>query len=204
MNRYTVIALVVGLAVGGIIGYQAGSSSAPPPPVMAAPVPPSAGIPAMPGAPVPVPQGGVDAQQRIAGLQSVVARDPKNVRAWISLGNDYFDTHQAQKAVEAYGRALELEPNNADVLTDQGVMFRELKQFDKAIANFQKAAQVDPRHVQSLFNLGVVYAYDLKDTAKAEKAWNEVVQRNPMSPQATQAQQAIADLRASPPGQAKK
>ncbi len=202
MNRYTLIALIVGLAVGGLIGYQAGSSSAPPPAIIAAPVPPSAGIPTMPGAPVA--QGGVDAQQRIAGWQSVVARDPKNVRAWISLGNDYFDTHQAQKAVEAYSRALELDPNNADVLTDQGVMYRELKQFDKAIANFQKAAQVDPRHVQSLFNLGVVYAYDLKDAAKAEKVWNEVVQRNPMSPQATQAQQAIADLRASPPGQAKK
>jgi Tfp pilus assembly protein PilF len=195
MNRYTLLGLAVGLVVGVFVGYQAGSSSAPAPAAMGG-MPPQ-----MPGAPGQLPpqmQGGGDPQlqARIASLQSVVARDPKNVQAWIQLGNDYFDMRQPQKAIEAYGRALELKPNDPDVLTDQGVMYRDLGQFDKAVENFQKANQAVPQHVQSLFNLGVVYANDLKQPKKAEEAWTKVLQLAPQSPQGQQAQQALQQLRA--------
>jgi cytochrome c-type biogenesis protein CcmH/NrfG len=140
----------------------------------------------------------MDLERRIAVSQQIVARDPKNVQAWIQLGNDYFDTHRARESVEAYGKALELDPGNPDVLTDQGVMYRELKQFDKALANFKKASQLKPDHVQSLFNIGVVYENDLKDSAKALQAWERVVQAAPASPQAADARRAIAELKARP------
>jgi cytochrome c-type biogenesis protein CcmH/NrfG len=200
VRRNTVIALIVGLAIGGLLGYQAGSAgrvmreerAAP----MAAPAMPPEGTAPAPAQP---PGGSLEASQRISAGEAIVARDPKNVRAWISLGNDYFDTHQSKKAIEAYGRALELEPNNPDVLTDQGVMYREAGMYDKAVANFQKANQVNPKHVQSLFNLGVVYSSDLKDNAKAEKAWKKVLEIAPDSPQAQQAREALARLGGTPP-----
>jgi tetratricopeptide (TPR) repeat protein len=125
-----------------------------------------------------------------------VARDPKNVQAWIQLGNDFFDSQQAQKAIEAYGRALELKPNDADVITDQGIMYRALGQYDKAVANFDRANKVVPTHVQSLYNKGVVYAHDLKDPKKAMEAWNRVIQIAPQSDQARQARQGIDELKA--------
>jgi predicted TPR repeat methyltransferase len=195
VNRYTWIALAVGLAVGALLGYQAGSAgrvitdSGASAPLPTMPGGMGGGMPAM-----PPPGGGPEAQQRISAGEAIVARDPKNVRAWIQLGNDYFDTHQQKKAIEAYGRALELEPNNPDVLTDQGVMYREAGMFDKAVANFEKANQAAPKHVQSLFNLGVVYANDLHDTDKAVKAWKKVIETAPGSPQAAQAQDALNHL----------
>ena len=97
--------------------------------------------------------------------------------------------------MDAYAKALALKPDNADVLTDQGVMYRKLQAFDKAIANFQRAHQVDPRHVQSVYNLGVVYAFDLKDQAKAIAAWNRVIEVSPQSSQAAQARQNIQELK---------
>ncbi|ACG74292.1 Tetratricopeptide TPR_2 repeat protein [Anaeromyxobacter sp. K] len=208
MNRNTVIALVVGLVVGFLIGQLASRrDQVTSVPVVAAP----AGTPAMPpggmgGLPAPMPSPGasMDLQARITAAEQIVAKDPRNVRAWIQLGNDYFDSRQAQKAVEAYGRALELEPNTPDVLTDQGVMYRDLGNFDKAIANFKKANEVDPKHVQSLFNLGVVYLHDLQDADKAAKAWNQVISAAPTSPQAQQAQQALTQLKANPPPPRKK
>ena len=145
-----------------------------------------------------VPETGA-VQQRIAAEERLVAQNPKDVQAWIALGNDYFDTNQSQRAVDAYAKALALQPDNADVLTDQGVMYRKLQAFDKAVANFQRAHQVDPRHVQSVYNLGVVYAYDLKDPAKAIAAWNRVIEVGPQSPQAAQARQNIQDLRSPQP-----
>ncbi len=160
------------------------------PPQTAAPVP---GSPAAPG-----PSSLVDYPRRIATAEQVVAKDPKNLAAWIELGNDYFDTQQRQKAIDAYARALALDPGNPNVLTDQGVMYREIGDYDKAIANFQKANQLDPSHQQSLYNLGIVYAYDLKQPDKAIAVWNRVVEQNPMSPGAAQARQAIQELRSRP------
>ena len=138
--------------------------------------------------------GGVDAAQRIASLQQVVAKDPKNVQAWTQLGNDYFDTNQPQKAIDAYQHALDLQPRSPDVLTDQGVMYRAVGQYQKAADNFRKANEIDPRHLQSLFNLGIVYAYDLKQPQKAAEAWNKVVATDPSSPQAVQARAQLEQI----------
>jgi cytochrome c-type biogenesis protein CcmH/NrfG len=190
LNRYTLIGLAVGLVVGIFIGYQAGSSNP------AAGAGAGAFAPGMPGgAPPPSPAPGDNFQARIVQMQQVVARDPKNVEAWIQLGNDYFDTRQPQKAIDAYARALELRPNNANVLTDQGVMYRDVGEFQKAISNFQKASQADPKHVQSLYNLGVVYLNDLRQPKKAIEAWNRVIQIAPQSEQAQQARTGIEEAK---------
>lgn len=183
--RITSLALVAALAAVGACKRR----EQPLPPQAAAPMPQA-----------PMPSASMDYQRRIATAEQVVARDPKNLQAWIELGNDYFDTQQREKAIEAYGRALELDPKNPNVLTDQGVMYRETGAYDKAVANFQKANQIDPSHMQSLFNLGVVYAYDLKQPARALEAWNKIIAANPNSPHAAQARQAIEEVRrAAPP-----
>jgi Tfp pilus assembly protein PilF len=153
------------------------------------------------GAPVPVPAApapnpAFQTQQRIAMLEQVVAKEPKNVQAWIQLGNDYFDLRQPQQAVNAYAKALELQPDNPDVLTDQGVMLRELKQFDHAVQNFERANQVNPRHLQSLYNAGIVYAFDLNQPQKAIAAWTKVVEAEPQSAQAIQARTQMEELKA--------
>jgi cytochrome c-type biogenesis protein CcmH/NrfG len=161
---------VVGLLGGYLMFSISGKQSQPPV---------GAGIPAGGGAPG-------DYRQRIAEAEKVVARDPKNLQAWIQLGNDYFDTDQAQKAINAYAKALELDPANVNLLTDQGIMYRRVGWFDKAIANFEKAQQVDPKHLQSLYNLGVVYMEDLKQPDKAVKYWSKYVELDPASPNSQQ------------------
>jgi cytochrome c-type biogenesis protein CcmH/NrfG len=185
LNRYTLIGLAVGLVLGVLIGYQAGSST---------------DVPHVGGggagiAQMPPTQAGDNYQARITTLQQIVARDPKNAKAWTQLGNDYFDTRQPQKAIEAYDRALELHPDDPDVLTDQGTMYRETGQFDKAVANFRKANQAAPNHVQSLFNLGIVYSSNLNQAEKAVSAWKKVIEIAPKSPQADQARIALEELK---------
>jgi tetratricopeptide (TPR) repeat protein len=127
-----------------------------------------------------------DYAQRIAQAEKIVAQDPKNLNAWISLGNDYFDTEQTQKAINAYGKVLEIEPNNPNVLTDQGVMFRKIGWYDKALANFEKANKIDPNHLQSLYNTGIVYSVDLKQPEKAIPFWNRFLQIDSSSQTAMQ------------------
>jgi cytochrome c-type biogenesis protein CcmH/NrfG len=190
LNRNLISGLAIGVFVGFLAGYflAASRSNEEVPAVPTAP--PAAAAPALPPGPNPM-----ELQQRIAAGKQVVAADPRNVQAWIALGNDYFDLHQAKDAVDAYAKALELDPGNANVLTDQGVMYRELKQFDKAVANFRKAADLDPAHIQSLFNLGIVYSQDLNKPAEAIKAFTKVAQTAPASPQAAQALRLIETLK---------
>jgi cytochrome c-type biogenesis protein CcmH/NrfG len=199
LNRHLLIGLAIGLVVGVFVGYQAGSSSSAPPPTAGMGAMPQQMPPGMPpggmGGSAPQAPSGDNFQARITAMQQVVARDPKNFEAWVQLGNDYFDTRQPQKAIDAYTRALEIRPNSPNVLTDQGVMYRDLGQFDKAIANFQKANQLDPKHVQSLFNLGVVYLHDMKQPKKAIDVWNKVIQVAPQSEQAQQAKTAIDEAK---------
>jgi cytochrome c-type biogenesis protein CcmH/NrfG len=40
------------------------------------------------------------------------------VGAWIQLGQVYFETNQYKRAIAAYRKALTIEPDNANVLTD--------------------------------------------------------------------------------------
>jgi cytochrome c-type biogenesis protein CcmH/NrfG len=194
LNRNLLSGLLIGVFAGFLAGYFVGASRSGddvPPPMPAAAVP---GGLAMPPKPNPM-----EVQQRIAGAQAALVTDPKNVQAWISLGNDYYDTQQFQSSVDAYAKALALEPDNADVLTDQGTMYRQLKSFDKAIANFKRAQKLNPQHVQSLYNLGVVYAEDLKDLANARKSWNQLLEQAPGSPQAAQAKAALAAMAPAKP-----
>jgi cytochrome c-type biogenesis protein CcmH/NrfG len=211
LNRNIMFALAGGLAAGFLAGYfvfSGGSHEAAPivaAPTNAAPILPApslgGGLPggapgAMPGA-LPAGPGlpSAEIQARIARIEAAVLTDPKNHDAWAALGNEYFDSHQPQKAVTAYARALALKPNDPNVLTDQGVMYRELGQFDKAIANFQQANKLDPNHLQSLINIGVVYSSNLDKPAEAAKAWNKIIALAPNSEQAAQARQMLSQLK---------
>ena len=194
MNRNLLSGLAIGVFAGFLTGYFVGASHG------------NGDVPVTAMAPAPAPAGMAPAlkpnpleyQDRIASNLKLVAEDPKNEKAWISLGNDYFDLEQAQSSVDAYAKALALSPRNPDVLTDQGVMYRHLGATDKAIANFQLAGKINPKHIQSFFNLGVTYSQDKKDLPSATKAWNKVIEIDPNSPQAAQAKQLISAMPAKP------
>ena len=184
MKKETILFVVIALAVGILIGvivtnFKKDSSSS---------------VPAAVPAPAPV----VNQQQQTTILEGIVAREPDNRNAWIRLGHNFFDSGQPVKAIEAYARALELNGNDPNILTDQGVMYRRLGWFDKAISNFEKASNIDKNHQQSLYNLGIVYRYDLQDFDKAITAWEQFIAINPGGPGADQIRSELEILKRHP------
>lgn len=190
-----VIALVIGLLGGFLIFSLSGKKETPSQ---------TGGVPASSGSPV-------DYRQRIAELEMVVANDPRNPQALTMLANDYYDTDQPQKAIDTYAKALELDPRNPNLLTDQGVMYKRLGEndralansdkahvnFEKALANFEKAQSIDPKHLQSLYNIGIIYAEDLKQSEKAMKTWAHYLELDSTSPAAQQVKRLIEQIKAS-------
>ncbi|MCJ7786036.1 MAG: tetratricopeptide repeat protein [Desulfobacterales bacterium] len=138
---------------------------------------------APPDAPAPVPpaRDSIEAASQIQTLKEIVKKDPKNLPAWVELGNLYFDTDQPKEAIEAYSRYLAVKPDNPDVRTDMGIMYRKLGQFDRALEEFRKAARSDPKHVNSRYNIGLVLLHDKQDIQGAIKAWEEYLKVDPNS-----------------------
>jgi len=131
-------------------------------------------------------------------LQEIVKKDPKNLSAWVELGNLYFDTDQPKEAIDAYSRYLAVKPDNPDVRTDMGIMYRKLGQSDKALDEFRKAARSDPKHVNSRYNIGLVLLHDKQDIQGAIKAWEEYLKVDPNSERAQRIKSQMEKIKSMP------
>ena len=162
---YGVVALafVAGILVGVLLTlYKTGGS--PPPPLSQVEHKSSA-----------------DLSDQIAGLEFKTSQNPGDIAGWIQLGNLCFDANLPEKAIAAYEKALALDPNNADVLTDMGVMYRKSGKYDKAVQSFDKAVGVNPKHEIARFNKGIVLMHDLNNPQGAIQAWEELLAVNPLA-----------------------
>lgn len=169
--------LFVGALLGFIGGYFAGGGGRP------GPAPDAATSP-----------GGTD---RIATLKADLQRDRESPRLWAALGNAYYDREDWDHAIEAYEKALRKAPKDANVLSDLGAAFRNRGEFRRAVASFERARSADPDHWQSLLNLVLIHAYDLHDSAGAQKWLDELKRRYPEIPDLDRIQDRISALRAS-------
>ncbi|MCP3873863.1 MAG: tetratricopeptide repeat protein [Desulfobacteraceae bacterium] len=118
---------------------------------------------------------------KILQLEQYLETHPKDAEAWTQLGNQFFDSNQHANAIGAYNKSLAIEPNNINVITDLGVMYRRNKQPQKAIEAFNKAIAIKPSFETARFNKGIVLLHDMNDAAGGIKAWEELVEQNPMA-----------------------
>lgn len=137
-----------------------------------------------------------DIAANVAHLKANLNENPDSVKDWIELGDLYFDANLPKLSIEAYGRALALNPSNPDVLTDMGIMYRELGEFTAALECFRNANSINPAHTQSLYNEGLILSHDLNDRAGAREAWSKLVKINPnaISPHGKTVSQMLKEL----------
>jgi cytochrome c-type biogenesis protein CcmH/NrfG len=161
------ICLAIGFFVGVIFSSYSSGPSIPQPQQASAP----------PVQPAPT----ADRSQELDTLIRETSQNPKNVGAWIDLGNLYFDTNQFDKAIWAYQKSIELQHDNPNVLTEMGVMYRRKGQPEEALKAFDKAINVDPKHEVSRFNKGIVLLHDLKKPQEAIRTWEALLKVNPFA-----------------------
>jgi tetratricopeptide (TPR) repeat protein len=129
-------------------------------------------------------------------LQDVVKKDQGNVKAWVELGNTFMDGKRFSEAIDAYGKALEIDPKNVDVRVDMGSCYRSIGRPDMAEKEYRKALEINPRHAIGHRNLGIVLAYDFNKKDQAIKEFEKYLQLSPNAPDADKVRHLIASLKA--------
>jgi len=145
----------------------------------------------------PVGSGPIQGFDKVKMLQEAAAKDPKNINAWIELGNISMDSRRFPEAIEAYQKALALDPKNVDVRVDMGTCMREAGKPDLAVKEYRKALESNPNHVNANKNIGVVLEYDLKDNKQALKYFEKALSLAPNAPDAGAVKAEIDKLKAA-------
>jgi tetratricopeptide (TPR) repeat protein len=145
--------------------------------------------------PAPTGPSPVEVASKIKTLNEILQRDPKNLPAWVELGNLYFDSDQPKEAIEAYSKYLAAKPDNPDIRTDVGIMYRRLGEFDRALEEFRKAAQSDLKHINSRYNIGIVLLHDKQDIKGAIKAWEDYLKVDSKSERANRVKAQMENLK---------
>jgi len=188
-----------GLIVGWVLGSQQANGA-----VRAALAQPAAQAPAS-AAP---PQGSAAQSQsaatpidpeRVKALQASAAQNPKDLQSRVQLGNIFFDGEQYPQAITWYEQALALAPNDTNVSTDLGVAYYYTNQADRALAQFDHSLAIDPKHIKTLLNVGIVRAFGKQDLAGAGRAWQQVVDLSPDSPEGQAAKKGLEGIKSAHP-----
>ena len=105
----------------------------------------------------------------IFGFLSCTSKE-KQAEKHFKKGFEYQDQGNLDKALEEYGKALQLNPNYTQVYTNVGTVYLEKKDYDKAIQQFKKVIELNYWDRKAHYNLGLVYLYK----GEVEKAKEEV------------------------------
>ena len=98
--------------------------------------------------------------------------------AYFNRGNAYSDKKNYPAAIANYGKALELQPDNAGIYYNRGRAYRLNGQPDLAVASYNKAIELDPKDANALSNRGHAYR-DLGNNEKAIADFRAALAINP-------------------------
>jgi len=110
-------------------------------------------------------------------LESGLKIAPQRMDLRAALGESYFMSGRAEKAIEEFKQLTELDPT-ARSYAFLGLCYRQLGRFDEARKYFQEGLKKDPRNPSCLFNMGYIEERQGNHEA-AEQRFQEVLRLSP-------------------------
>jgi tetratricopeptide (TPR) repeat protein len=97
---------------------------------------------------------------------------------YIRVGDNemHFGNHKA--ALEAYNKAIQLNPNDCIAYNNRGILKIKTGKIDEALIDFNKAIQINPKDYNSYANIGNA-KLELKDYQGAIESYNKAIKLEP-------------------------
>ena len=184
---------IAGIAFGLIAGWIIGTQEA------AVRTPAAAPVAAAAPAADTEPRAALLDETKVNALKAVAEREATNPKPRAELANLYFDAQKFDDAIKWYEAAFKLNPNDVNVSTDLGVSYYYTNNPDKALEQLDRSLKIDPKHAKTLLNIGIVKAFAKQDLEGASKAWQQVIQLAPDSPEGQAAKRALDTFQSSHP-----
>lgn len=140
-----------------------------------------------------LPQGHppIDQAQRWLALEQQAEANPGDPRTLLELANFLYDIQRWEQAVLWYGRALKLEPANADARTDLATSNFHLGHIDEAIAGYTRALEDESNKPQALYGLALARLRGKQDRRGAREAYEQLRRHHPDFPRLQQLAQEL-------------
>ena len=97
---------------------------------------------------------------------------------WFERGHSLFMSRNHKDAVEAFNKAIKLNPQYVEAYHNRGAMYDILGNQQQAIKDYDKAIKLNPQYALSYFNRGVTYG-ELGNYQQAIKDYDKAIELNP-------------------------
>ena len=125
----------------------------------------------------------------VTSLEKASALDPKQTAIWVNLADAYLGdaakktgsdkAAEVQKGMDAYGKAIELKPEDAAIHNNYGNALAKTGKYPEAMAEMTKAAQLDPAGAgKYYYNLGAILV-NIGQTDPAADAFQKSIAADP-------------------------
>lgn len=164
-------------------------------------------LPAAAAAPTAAPSvqpapGATQPPDRLAELQQRIAANPKDSAALAEYGDILFQRKRYGQAADAYFRALDLEPQSADLHMGFGIALFYQGMQSMAQRELKKAVDLNPNNAEAQFNYALAISHGpTADPEAARQAWEAVVRLDPNGDLGKQAQEMLRTPTQPPTGQ---
>jgi len=105
--------------------------------------------------------------------------DPKlKIVEFLEQGNALYDLGKHEEAINAYNKAIELNPKLASAWYNKGVALTNQGKDDEAIVAYDKAIEIDPKHASAWYNKGNAL-YNIGKYEEAIIAYDKAIEIGP-------------------------
>jgi tetratricopeptide (TPR) repeat protein/TolB-like protein len=116
-----------------------------------------------------------DIDGAIAAYQKALVYNPVNPRVHMSLGKIYYgEKGLYYEAVNAYKKAIELDPHSVDARMGLGEVYEEKGLYKEATEEYRRVIEIDGKHTGAMYNLALVY--EKVDPKAAIAQWERYIE----------------------------
>ena len=108
----------------------------------------------------------------------LIAVDRQDAEASFKLGVIKYDLGERNAAMEAFDKAIEINPSYAKAYFNRGILKFDIHLYTEAIRDYSKAIEIDPKYAEAYYHRGIANFHE-KQKLAAINDYNRAIEIKP-------------------------